>query len=61
MANRRDKRATTGVWERRGRKQRPRLKEFQKRLFSQVLGVGAGEVRTSTGKKVAINHAYKGS
>lgn len=35
--------------------------EFQKRLFSQVLGAGAREVRTSPGKKVAINHTYNRS
>lgn len=35
---------------------KPEGQEFQKRLFSQVLGVGAGEVRTSPGKRVVINH-----
>ena len=63
MAKERDKRPAQGVWEKGREKAEAKTEgqEFQKRLFSQVLGIGAREVRTSPGKKVAINHTYNGS
>lgn len=63
MANKRDKRASTGSVGKGREKAEAKIEgqEFQKRLFSQVLGAGAREVRTSPGKKVAINHTYNQS